>query len=231
MRAWARLLGVAALPAGAAYALLVGQDLNWDLFNYHRYNLHALIVGSFLEDVAPAGLQSFSTPSSTCRTICCTGACHRRWLAPCWAGSRASTSCWSGCSRASSCAVRADWRCRSWRLPWASPGRLPLRNRDQLRRRSDQPAHSAGSAADSPFQCEPIREQAAERRIADRDGVGLKLTNSIYAVGALAAVTAGARPLPRTLRLGQELPWAVCLTGGPWALSFGASTAARRSPV
>lgn len=57
------------LPLVAAYVALtatlsvgLGQDVNWDLFNYHFYNPHALLTGRLDQDVLPAGIQSFFNP-------------------------------------------------------------------------------------------------------------------------------------------------------------------------
>lgn len=57
------------LPLVAAYVVLaatlsvgLGQDVNWDLFNYHFYNPHALLTARLDQDVLPAGIQSFFNP-------------------------------------------------------------------------------------------------------------------------------------------------------------------------
>lgn len=54
----------------AAYAALsvaiaahVGQDLNWDLLNYHFYNAYMLIEGRIARDVHAAGVQTFLNPT------------------------------------------------------------------------------------------------------------------------------------------------------------------------
>lgn len=39
-----------------------GQDVNWDLQNYHLYNTISLFEGSFLNDTAPAAIQSYFNP-------------------------------------------------------------------------------------------------------------------------------------------------------------------------
>lgn len=43
-------------------SVLIGQDANWDLANYHLYNPHALLHGRIGVDLAPAGLQSYFNP-------------------------------------------------------------------------------------------------------------------------------------------------------------------------
>lgn len=57
------------LPLVAGYVVLaatlsvgLGQDVNWDLFNYHFYNPHALLNARLDQDVLPAGIQSFFNP-------------------------------------------------------------------------------------------------------------------------------------------------------------------------
>lgn len=39
-----------------------GQDLNWDLLNYHFYNAYMLVDGRFVSDVHAAGVQTFLNP-------------------------------------------------------------------------------------------------------------------------------------------------------------------------
>lgn len=43
-------------------AVRMGQDLNWDLQNYHLYNPFSLIHDRLLHDIAPAGLQTYFNP-------------------------------------------------------------------------------------------------------------------------------------------------------------------------
>lgn len=57
------------LPALAALAVLLfgwtlwrGQDVNWDLQNYHAYDVLAVLRGRMQADVAPGGPQSFLNP-------------------------------------------------------------------------------------------------------------------------------------------------------------------------
>jgi hypothetical protein len=44
-------------------ALRYGQDMNWDLHNYHRYNPYALLNGKIGFDLAPAQWQSYFNPA------------------------------------------------------------------------------------------------------------------------------------------------------------------------
>ena len=50
------------LLAGALYAWHASDDINWDWQNYHVYNVWALIHGRYAIDVMPAGLQSYFNP-------------------------------------------------------------------------------------------------------------------------------------------------------------------------
>lgn len=45
------------------YSLLLGQDRNWDLLNYHVYNGFAAWHGKWATDFAPAGMQTFFNPA------------------------------------------------------------------------------------------------------------------------------------------------------------------------
>lgn len=58
-RHWPLLLAV--LPALAAL-LLLGNDANWDLRNYHLYGPHAWLHGRAAIDVAPAQMQGYHNP-------------------------------------------------------------------------------------------------------------------------------------------------------------------------
>ena len=44
------------------YAVTLGQDMNWDLMNYHLYNPYAYINDRIHFDLAPAGLQTYFNP-------------------------------------------------------------------------------------------------------------------------------------------------------------------------
>ena len=45
------------------WSLLLGQDSNWDLFNYHLYNAFAFLHGKLRIDWAPAGIQTYFNPA------------------------------------------------------------------------------------------------------------------------------------------------------------------------
>lgn len=44
------------------WSILVGQDRNWDLLNYHLYNPYAFLNNRIEVDLAPAGVQSYFSP-------------------------------------------------------------------------------------------------------------------------------------------------------------------------
>jgi hypothetical protein len=43
-------------------AIMAGQDINWDLRNYHHYSAYAFLNNRIGFDVAPAGIQSYLNP-------------------------------------------------------------------------------------------------------------------------------------------------------------------------
>ena len=46
-----------------AGALVLGQDANWDLRNYHWYNAYALLNGRYGIDLLPAQTPTFYNPA------------------------------------------------------------------------------------------------------------------------------------------------------------------------
>ncbi|MRD49181.1 hypothetical protein GHT07_18040 [Caenimonas koreensis DSM 17982] len=50
------------VAAFGALSMLLGQDTNWDLLNYHLYNVYALLNDRLHIDLAPAGVQSYFNP-------------------------------------------------------------------------------------------------------------------------------------------------------------------------
>ncbi|WP_218569662.1 glycosyltransferase 87 family protein [Pseudomonas sp. Hp2] len=57
----AAAVGAVALIGGVA-SLLLGQDANWDLRNYHRYNGYAWLHDRLEQDLAPAQMQTYFGP-------------------------------------------------------------------------------------------------------------------------------------------------------------------------
>jgi len=60
LETWIVIVG--SLLAGAGYAWFAGEDINWDWQNYHEYGAFALLNGRFGWDVAPAGIHTFLNP-------------------------------------------------------------------------------------------------------------------------------------------------------------------------
>src|SRR5438128_236522 len=54
-------LTIALLASGYA-SIRLGQDISWDLKNYHLYNPWALLNGRLDWDIAPAQLQTYYNP-------------------------------------------------------------------------------------------------------------------------------------------------------------------------
>ena len=48
--------------AFGVWSILLGQDRNWDLLNYHLYNPYAFLNDRIEVDLAPAGAQTFFSP-------------------------------------------------------------------------------------------------------------------------------------------------------------------------
>ncbi|TCL73598.1 hypothetical protein [Rhizobium sp. BK251] len=44
------------------FSVILGADTNWDNYNYHRYNAFALLHGKLGIDLAPAGMQGYFNP-------------------------------------------------------------------------------------------------------------------------------------------------------------------------
>jgi hypothetical protein len=58
-----RLLALLVFPVGCGLAtLLIGQDVNFDLFNYHFYNAWAFLNGQDLTNVFPGNIQTLINP-------------------------------------------------------------------------------------------------------------------------------------------------------------------------
>ena len=61
-RSYSEIIALLVALACGVYALTRGQDMNWDLLNYHLYNPYAFLNGRIETDLAPAGLQSYFSP-------------------------------------------------------------------------------------------------------------------------------------------------------------------------
>jgi len=69
-----------ALCLAMGISLLLGQDTNWDLRNYHYYNPHAWLTGRLSLDIAPAQLQSYFSPISDIPYYLMVKAGYPSWL-------------------------------------------------------------------------------------------------------------------------------------------------------
>jgi hypothetical protein len=58
---WVPIL-LACLTLGGLVSVLLGQDANWDLRNYHIYNAWAFLNGRMQQDMFPAGIQTYLSP-------------------------------------------------------------------------------------------------------------------------------------------------------------------------
>ncbi len=55
-------IALGSLLAGAIYTWFVGEDVNWDWMNYHEYNVWAVINDRYGIDAMPAGFQTYFNP-------------------------------------------------------------------------------------------------------------------------------------------------------------------------
>jgi hypothetical protein len=58
---WVPIL-LASLALGGSVSVLLGQDANWDLRNYHIYNAWAFLNNRMQQDIFPAGIQAYYSP-------------------------------------------------------------------------------------------------------------------------------------------------------------------------
>lgn len=54
--------GIAACVLFGILSVMLGQDANWDLRNYHLYNAYAWLNDRLETDLAPAQMQSYFVP-------------------------------------------------------------------------------------------------------------------------------------------------------------------------
>jgi hypothetical protein len=79
MLAWVALLFSVILSAVVSVRL--GQDVNWDLQNYHLYNGYAFLTKRFFYDFAPAQMQTFLNPLLHVLSYLVRGYCSPRFAA------------------------------------------------------------------------------------------------------------------------------------------------------
>ena len=57
-----RIVSLLVALAFGTWSVLLGQDKNWDLLNYHLYNPYAFLHDRIEIDLAPAGIQTYFSP-------------------------------------------------------------------------------------------------------------------------------------------------------------------------
>ncbi len=57
-----RIVSLLVALAFGTWSVLLGQDKNWDLLNYHLYNPYAFLHDRIEVDLAPAGIQTYFSP-------------------------------------------------------------------------------------------------------------------------------------------------------------------------
>jgi len=218
---------LAALPviaasalAGAIYAYVAGEDINWDWQNYHEYAGFALVHGRFDVDVAPGGFQSFLNPLIYLLPFgmrhglgapwwgITLGALHGLNLALVWWVSRVLLGRASDAVTLSAAVIIAA----------LSPMALS----------------EVGTSFADILTAIPILAGLAMMFGKDDDrgrqfvlagfligaATGLKLTNATFLVGAGVSLLLVARPLRAILGFGAGSALALIVTAGPWALKM-----------
>lgn len=218
---------LAALPviagsalAGAIYACVAGEDINWDWQNYHEYAGFALVHGRFDVDVAPGGFQSFLNPLIYLLPYVirhglgapwwgiALGALHGLNLALVWWVSRVLLGRASDAVTLSAAVIIAA----------LSPMALS----------------EVGTSFADILTAMPILAGVALMFSDDDDrgrrfvlaglligaATGLKLTNATFLIGAGVSLLLVARPLRAIIGFGAGSALAVIVTAGPWALKM-----------
>jgi len=209
---------VGAMAAGMLYTLLMGEDVNWDWQNYHEYDAWAALRDRYDIDVVPAGFQTYFNPLVyvlvyTLRHVLpapvaglIMGALHGLNFALIYALTRIAS---------------ADGT-RFWPIAAAiliaAVGPMTL-------------SEIGTSFADiltallvvagviailSTEETRPPHTILGGLLIGA--AVGLKLTNVVYALGAVAVVLAAPRPGPTLIRLALGGAVGTAITGGVWSL-------------
>ncbi len=216
VRAGSISVTVLSLALGVLYAIHVGQDVNWDWQNYHDYDVLALLHGRHTIDVAPAGTQSFLNPFpyvlyyllrhhlSSMIAAAIVGAVQSLNLVIAWALTRRLMPNLSWIPTAAAVLISAS-------------GAMTL--------------SEIGTSFGDLLTAMPVligvfflvTSSQQQRRVILMGGlfiggaVGLKLTNATFAVGALAMIFAGNRPLRTTIWFGLGGAVGFVITGGTWS--------------
>jgi hypothetical protein len=212
------LLALGSAFAGAAWALLAGEDVNFDWQNYHVYNVLALTTDRS-GDVAPGGFQTFFNPLVYLPTYWL-----RNELGSVWDG--AIMGAVHGLNLVviyllTGVLARADMRFAvgAAALLISATGAMTL---------SEVGTSFADILTALPIIAGLILLLWREDSFLDivvggilvGAAVGLKLTNAVYAFGAIAAVLASARPSRALLALAIGGTCGALATGGLWSLTL-----------
>lgn len=202
--------------------LILGQDRNWDLRNYHLYTPSALLDGRFANDIAPAQLQTWHNPAADMPFAWMVHAGLPGWLITLWLALPTFLALY--------CALRLmDHLWPAGKSPW----------RTAIAAVVSITGAAVGSTLGTTFNdALPAAGALAGLwwviRAQDKSGAwrawlpaglligataGLKLTGAIYCVGIVAAMLAAAplRTLPtRLIALAMGGIVGALMTAGPW---------------
>ncbi|WP_257166479.1 glycosyltransferase family 87 protein [Bradyrhizobium sp. SRS-191] len=206
--------------AGALYAYVAGEDINWDWQNYHDYGAFALMHGRFDVDAAPGGFQTFLNP-----LIYLLPYALRHGLAAPWWGLVLG-------------ALHGLNLALIWWLTRVLLGRaadvFTLAAAVIIAALSPMALSEVGTSFADILTAIPILIGIALIFRDDEDGgrrffiagllmgaaTGLKLTNAIFLVGAGVSLLLVARPLLAMTAFGAGGALAGIVTAGPWALKM-----------
>jgi hypothetical protein len=204
------------LALGGVYAVHVGQDVNWDWQNYHDYDVLALLHDRHSIDVAPAGTQSFLNPIPYVPYYLL-----RHHLPPIITG-----------------AIVGAIQSLNFIIAWALTRRLmpnlswvPTAAAMLISASGAMTLSEIGTSFADLLTAIPVligllflvTSSPQQKRVILMGGlfigsaVGLKLTNAIFAVGALAMIFAGNRPLRSAIWFGLGSAIGFVITGGAWS--------------
>jgi hypothetical protein len=207
-----------AMALGAGYALVLGEDANWDWQNYHEYNVWALLHGGYPRDAMPPGFQTYFNP-----VIYFPWYALRHALPPVMAGMIA------GAVHGLNLAL-IWWLTRL--LLGTAAGALTIGAAVLLAAMGPMTLSEVGTSFSDIITSIPIIAGLALMLAADDPkprryllagllvglAVGFKLTNIVFALGLAAAALAAARPPRALLWLGLGGAIGGVLTGGGWSL-------------
>ena len=211
-------IALGSLLAGAIYTWFVGEDVNWDWMNYHEYNVWAVINDRYGIDAMPAGFQTYFNPVVYFPIyylrhllplpygMMIMGAVHGLNLLLIYFLVRVllrQTATVSAIGAAILIAAVGPMTLSEVGTSFSDIlTALPILAGCVL-------ILSAGESNHGRYVLAGLLIGAA---------VGLKLTNAVYAIGAVAAVLAAGRPVMATLCLGIGGAAGALATGGAWSL-------------